>query len=239
MQDKSSLPYHMPHTECTCQCTLPSLEMLFERKSPRFLHLPPFGSHCWVASEVTVRTPFCGTHMGNKSCRTGQHFSTWSGHSKQGDGRTGLETGLAVSPLPVKPLKRTEVYPQKLEILFKSLPSPLVFSGLLQMYLMKRIDTGTNCHNLHSLILETWLLWFHHCCSQEKSLFSCLCISLIPRPPLQLLFLVHFQPLPPTPRAANLISHPVTPLFMLPGFPSTRFLRMCFFTKAFKCGKKL
>lgn len=71
-------------------------EVLFGRKSPRFLHLPSFGSQCWAVSEVTVRTPFCGTHLHNKTCRTGQHFSTRSGHSEQDDGRTGLETGLAV-----------------------------------------------------------------------------------------------------------------------------------------------
>lgn len=51
----------------------------------------------WVVLEVTVRTPFCGTHLGNKSCRTGQHFSARSG-LKEDDGITGLEAGPAVSP---------------------------------------------------------------------------------------------------------------------------------------------
>lgn len=70
--------------------------MFLGGKSPRFSHLPLFDLHCWAVSEMTVRTPFGGTNLGNPSHRRGQHFLNQEWAFKAGQHRAGLETGKTI-----------------------------------------------------------------------------------------------------------------------------------------------
>lgn len=94
--------------------------MLFVGKFPRFLRLLHFGPHCWEVLEMTVRTPFCGTNVGDESHRTEQHFPSRNGHSEKDDGRDDLETGQTISPSLSNEQKGLKFTPQNLEIMVRS-----------------------------------------------------------------------------------------------------------------------